>query len=334
MNADIVDLDYESYLFDPNYNEASVQVINKRKWLEFVYFFIENSSDSILKNHLSYSDEYLEYLKNLGVKIPILDPEAREVQYWWGKRLNLKLEQELNSKITSSKMAQSLSLGFYQGHFVVSKDDLVEKIKLNNKCSKWMLRNPYSFSGIGNKIVLASEVESIKPFNNECLLEPFYDRLCDIGTTIFFDQQSWSPNGIIREMFVVENFNSDKGQFSGGRGFRNLEKFAEYFHDKYKLKVDYIFPILEKIALEYYSLGARDSIQIDSFFYFDAKKEIQFYPLVEVNYRKTMGQFIKKVADIFNRDHLEVYFNYRTQKEDSSTMRLSPKDHPITVLMR
>ena len=75
------------------------------------------------------------------------------------------------------------------------------------------------------------------------------------------------------------------------------------------------------------------NIQIDSFIYRE-EGELKLYPLVEVNYRKTMGLVIQSLADKFSEARV-VEWIIKTKKEirededfykDEHLVRISPDD--------
>lgn len=328
MNVYKVDLDYESFLFDPNYCEDSPQsqkIINE---FEYVFFLINKDPNCSLKNYKKYEKNYLEKLKKLGFEIPHLIPDANEFEYWWGNRHDYALEQNLNSKITSAILGKSQGWGFFNGAIVENASQLKEHLLTCPTNKKWIIKKPFSFSGIGHYQFDSENLNEFilsKIIQGPVLLEPLYKRVFDIGTTFVLDK------GKIIRKFMVENFNGDQGGFRGGVGASNDEKFKKYIYDKYNFDLAELEKTTSLIAQEYIKRGAIKNIQIDSFVYLDGD-QYKIYPLVEVNYRKTMGLVIQSLADKNPQcSHIEWRVNTKKEIEqnlnfyqDSSMVRLSP----------
>jgi hypothetical protein len=117
-----------------------------------------------------------------------------------------------------------------------------------------------------------------------------YERIFDIGTTFEIE------NGIIKRQFMVENFNSEAGSFKGGAGSSDVDKFKKYISGKYEYSLDELEKTTQQIAQKYLTMGALSNIQIDSFVY-QKNGNLKLYPLVEVNYRKSMGLVIQSLAE-------------------------------------
>ncbi len=319
-----VDLDYESWLFEKNYDELSAS--SKKIISEFEYvFFLINREEAILKNVKDYDTKYLEQLKLLGFSIPSFNPQATTFSYWWGLRNDKELEKKLNSKITSAEIAKKHGWGFFSGAIVNDITQLKSHLKLYPQIKKWIIKHPHSFSGIGHYLFSTNEIkeEELSSYLHEdVLLEPVYERIFDLGTTFIVEQ------GKIKNFFIVENFNSQKGTFRGGAGASSVDKFKKYIKHKYDYELAELIVTMNKIANLYLEAGATGNIQIDSFVY-QENDCFKLYPLVEVNYRKTMGLVIDSLANKFpEADFLE--WRIFTKKElkssslDSHWVRISP----------
>ncbi|MBC7428403.1 MAG: hypothetical protein H7336_07310 [Bacteriovorax sp.] len=309
MNIYKVDLDYESYLFDSNYIENSPSSLKVIRDFEYIFFLV-NKEACVLKNARNYDKNYLTKLKNLGFIIPHLSPDADKAVSWWGNRHDYSLEKILNSKITSANLAQKNNWGFYQGAIVKNLQEIEEHLKIHQDYKNWIIKRPHGFSGIGhyqfnsdnfNKFILE------KILIGEVLLEPFHNRVFDIGTTFEIEA------GLIKRQFIVENINSVQGGFKGGVGASSVDKFKKYIQEKYKYSLDEYEKTAREIARAYLDLGATNNIQIDSFIYLE-KNELKIYPLVEVNYRKSMGLVIQTLADKYPECERISWF-IKSQKE-------------------
>ena len=109
-----IDLDYESRLFTPHYDEKSSKK-SVSEW-EYVFFLIRRSDrDRVLKNIRDYSPGYIRRLQTLGFENIALDPCAESFHYFWGHHHNPEIEKLLNSKLTSAEIARTNGWGFLEG---------------------------------------------------------------------------------------------------------------------------------------------------------------------------------------------------------------------------
>lgn len=322
-----VDLDYESFLFDPNYIEDSPAALKIIREFEYVFFLV-NHEKCTLKNVRDYEKGYLNKLKNLDFVIPELDPKAKNVTSWWGNRHDYTIEQNLNSKITSAELGKKHKWGFIKGAIVKSSEEVEAHIKQFPEHKNWIIKRPHGFSGIGHYQFNSENINKFimnKIILGEVLVEPLYKRVFDIGTTFMV------TDGVINRQFMVENINSANGGFKGGVGASTLLKFKEYILKRYSYSLDELEQITKEIAQKYLDMGAINNIQIDSFIY-EEDGVLKLYPLVEVNYRKTMGLVIQSLSDKYP-DCSTVEWVIRTKKEidedhdfymRSELIRLSP----------
>ena len=326
-----VDLDYESYLFDPNYKEDSASSLKINREFEYVYFLVQKEK-SCLKNCKKYTEKYLELLSQFSFLIPSFSPKASCFEYWWGHRHGIELEKQLNSKLTSSKIAKDNNWGFYNGAIITNLSELETHLGNHQKINRWILKSPDGFSGIGHYQFEASKLDKnilLTKINKAMLLEPVYQRVFDIGTTFEIE------NGKILRKFMVENHNSSFGTFRGGVGSSSVDKFKKYIYRKYNYSLDRLDEYTDQIAACYLSLGAISNIQIDSFIYLE-NNELKLYALVEVNYRKTMGLVIQNLADRFDKyDFIDwKIVNTKEKIEQSHILhdgwiQLSPEDNKL-----
>ena len=267
-----------------------------------------------------------------------------QIKPYWGHHHDTNIERLLNSKITSAKLAKERGWGFHEDYatFVSTYEEVVHHIDKHGKDSdgnlrfdRWLLRRPLYSSGIGQKMFFASnftrdtlanylrdsceEVENDD--SNDCndsddankvLLEPFYTRVVDIGTTFVIDSE-----GNILRHFMVENFIAESGGFSGGAGAKTYDIFKMYIEKKYGFyDLDVLLNKVKEIVQVYIGMGARGNVQIDSFVYKEGVNDhgdvkMRVYPLVEVNYRKTMGLVIQRLADMFTSKKSLQYIEWK-----------------------
>lgn len=297
-----INLDYEASLFDPNYFENNSNNYKIIREFEYVYFIVQKEKSTI-KNFKGYEAKYLNLLREMGFIIPDFAPNETIYEYWWGQHHNRELEQKLNSKLTSALIAQENNWGFQEGAIVENNEQLKSHLNKNPHIEKWIIKKPNGFSGIGHFQFSAHSLDEldkvfISKFKNEkVLFEPYYDRFFDIGTTFIIGR------GIVERKFMVENFNTHSGRFSGGIGAKDKGLFKEYIFKKYSYSLDELELITDKIAKYYLNMGAQCNIQIDSFVYRE-DGVLKLYSLVEVNYRKTMGLVIQALCETFKTNNL------------------------------
>lgn len=326
-----VDLDYEASLFDPAYQEESAASKKIIREFEYVFFLVQKEK-CVLKNYKDYEKRYLDHLNRLGFSIPALNPEAPVFDYWWSHRHDRANEQLLNSKLTSARLAASKGWGFQEGAIVSQVHEVQSHLSRFAEVSRWLIKRPHSFSGIGHYQFDSEKADPVilaKVLTEPSLLEPVYDRLFDIGTTFVVEK------GVVVKSFMVENFNSKMGGFLGGAGSSNVDNFKKYIFEKYNFDLSELQFIAEKIAAEYLSLGAVANIQIDSFIYKE-KEQLKLYPLVEVNYRKTMGLVIQALADRFPSQVAEWKIQPAKNPEPDSAIwtKLSPEGNHFHSFVR
>jgi hypothetical protein len=310
-----VDLDYEASLFDPLYKADSTS--SKKIIREFEYvFFLVNREKCALKNFKDYEIKYLENLQSIGFVIPELNPNAEQFDYWWGFHHDKKTEQLLNSKLTSARLARENGWGFHEGAIVSRAEEVTAHLCKFPQINEWLIKKPHSFSGIGHYRFKREDIKIAtieKVLSEACLLEPVYERLFDIGTTFFIQDKK------IKHSFMVENFNSSTGGFLGGAGAVDVDKFKKYFLTRHHFDLTELERITVKIAEEYLKMGAVSNVQIDSFIYRE-NGQLKLYPLVEVNYRKTMGLVIQSLAEKFTESD---YIEWRIEPAKTSMLALN-----------
>jgi hypothetical protein len=326
MKAYKVDLDYESFLFDPNYIEDSSASLKIIREFEYVFFLV-NQEDCALKALKTYEKKYLTHLKTLGFFIPEFNRNALSIHYWWGLRKNIEIEKLLNSKITSANLARENSWGFHEGALVSDMSALKNHIAKYPNRKKWIIKRPFSFSGIGHYQFNTDNLNEFivsKILIEVVLLEPVFERVFDIGTTFVI------ADGIIQRQFMVENFNSPEGGFKGGAGSSDVDKFKKYIHNRYSYSLRELEENTREIADLYIKKGATSNIQIDSFVYRD-NEELKLYSLVEVNYRKTMGLVIDALARKYSdANWIEWRIAMKNEPQPEVDFILSPDDSRFT----
>ncbi len=285
MFSDRVNFDFEYSLYQKNYVQtAKTRKLNEE--FEFVYFFCSDK-ENILCPYKKYEPDYLDYLISLGLTLPKMDCSFPQ-KNWWGNDQNLELARLLNSKITSHEVSKQHRLG-PEGIVVVRT---FEEITLHLKkfnIKKWICRDPFGMAGSGSILFDIDELEIhqkhiSKQLNiNPLILAPYFSRLMDLG--FLFENDKFE---------VTWNLNTKEGRFKGGIVFQNIDQLELLIRERFYLEFRDILKTEKKVAGIFKDLGNKEIIQVDSFLYLEGDS-IKFYPLVEVNARKSMGYFINKL---------------------------------------
>ena len=303
--------DYEFSLFSDKISHEFITKINSD--LEFVALLW--GSTEKLKNFQSYDDHYLSKLEKLKFSLPEFTISPHE--YWfWGEMHNLPLERTLNSKETSFKFAKTQTNWTHPSERLIYPDDELAKLSLEGK---WVLKPIDSVSSRG---FLFSDTKSFwkQREDKTYWLAPWFDRVCDISFLL--------RPGV--EEFLI-NTNDEKGRFRGVivGDRKNIEIYLKKRYD-FDLKV--AVETSAAIWDHYQNLGAKH-LQVDSFLYRDpVTNSIKYYPLSEVNYRKTLGELGVNLFQKFNYSGL-AQMTFGNLGNDSGIL-LSPETSPFKLFFK
>jgi hypothetical protein len=287
----VVNIDYESQLFDLDYNPSKYQKFNQA--LEHIFFYINKDINSSLVPKMNYSEKYLKGIEKLGFLAPrISDPKEKvSTLNWWGGLTNLELERKLNSKFYSAELALNLNLPVPKQWVVGQLSELENKLNENRE-EQWLLRDPYKMSGQGAHIFKKDELsKNINLFKKifhqkPMLLNNYCERILDIGFTFNLDVGA-------DEVFFIINKIDNKLSFSGGELYLNEEDFYREYPELGLERLMFEMRLhLKKVVQHCRELGAIGFLQVDTFIYRDEKNQLKINPLVEINYRRTMGQVL------------------------------------------
>lgn len=318
MFSDQVNFDFEFSLFEKNYiQNEKARKLNQE--LEYIYFFCADKNSCFCPSK-NYQSDYLDYLTSLDIKLPKMDCSFPK-RNWWGNDEDKDLARYLNSKITSTEIAQVNGLN-PKGVIVIKDFGELLKHLEQFDIKKWICRDPFAMAGTNSLIFEKQELQDHKKFilkkleNSPVILAPYFSRLMDLG--FIFEDEIFN---------VTWNLNTKSGRFKGGIIFENTNSLANLIQDHFKMDFWNILEIEKKIAQIYNELGNKGIIQIDSFIY---KEEdfIKFYPLVEVNARKSMGYFINKLKRFLPKDGVGLYLSLNT----SSLKAVENFDHRLKSL--
>lgn len=281
MQTYCVNLDYEWRLFNKNLSRDVLKKVQLE--FEFIYFFIE-THNTTLKSEFKYPEDYLDFISSLGAVIPLFSDLNSKALNWWGDLNNIPLEKSLNSKLTSYLVSKELNILPQAIELVESLKELEEYLKRNEKMAHtFIAKDLESMGGQGNLVFEKNNLEQVGPKiikmlkSGKIIISPFFDRINDYG--ICYDISCKKIN-------VNQNFNTKFGIFRGGFSILEQEKWPNLVNSLFN-----VFDI-------YVKMGAYGQLQIDSFNY-KGSLSLENYPLVEVNFRKTMGSFIRRLNYLF-----------------------------------
>ena len=302
MYSDRVNFDFEFSLFENNYVQTDkIKKLNED--LEYIYFFCSDEQ-SIFCPFKKYQKDYLDYLISLGLKLPKIDC-SYPPRNWWGNTENLEIARLLNSKITSTKIASEHGLNPGGVAIIKTFDELSHHLSRSD-IKNWICRNPYAMAGFNSLIFEKEDLESNRKFlsrqleKSALILAPFFSRLLDLGFVF--------ENGGIE---VTWNLNSKSGRFKGGIVFEKIQSLSLLIEERFRKNFNEIMDTEKKMAEIFNQLGNKGIIQIDSFLYLE-NGLVKFYPLVEVNARKSMGYFINKLKIFLPENGVGLFISLNT----------------------
>jgi hypothetical protein len=288
-----VNFDYEFKLFNHGISPKWGESINRQlEYVSLLWGGIEEISP-----FSSYDQHYLEKLRKLDFSLPSFSPFS-DGSFFWGRELDYSLELKTNSKITSFEVAQKKKW-LLPGEYLCTGALNLEK--------GWVAKPVESVSGRG--FIFDPRAEITNTFG--AIISPWVDRVLDISCIY--------RKG--RKFFLI-NLNNSRGVF-GGAIVLEEENLKDNIEAAYKIDFDSIQDFSNQIINEYESMNAH-TIQVDSFIY-KTENQYKYYPLCEVNDRKTMGELALRLKDhLFAQDRaMLMSFGQASMNTD---LELSPNE--------
>lgn len=278
-----LNFDYEYELYDIDLPSVKRDVICAE--FDYLLFYLPLDGGVLLRRAISE-----EFYQSVPFKHPYLT-KRRDVTNYWGALENVEVERKLNSKIFSLEIENELDINFCDKQLCRNKQELDLYIQ-RHKHQKLLYQHPSLFSGIGQGILDSSHCLKEFPLICSCHLH----RRLDFGSVIY-------PDG---NMIRYVNLVNQKGRYVGtilvpddefsflvaqmvGKPLEVVETvLTENLHHLYKVD--------KRVREE----GANAPCQYDSFLFDDGV--LRSYPLVEINYRKSMGQLFYQM-NLVRQDH-------------------------------
>jgi len=277
-----MNFDFESVLqgIGPNKKE--------RVTLERIYFFCcdaGNAEPVLIEG--PWDSDWENYLKEIVGQLPPIIRTDTRTRPFCADDSDLELAKRLNSKLTSFEVAKKTGTGDPEELIIYNFQQLLRNF---SPSQTWILRPPFGSSGRGNHVLgkgYGTLQNSEKRISFPVLMAPLRKRLLDIGVEV-------SQGGEIDDLWI--NLIDRQGRWNGVLLYPDLQQTLKKI-DRLQLPDLYEAP-WEEIANSYYQMGAKGPLFIDSYFYKEMG-ECRFRPLVEVNYRKTMGLLARKIQSRF-----------------------------------
>jgi hypothetical protein len=223
-----------------------------------------------------YSEEYVRFLTQLGAQIHI-SSKRDPYERWFRLLADIPLERKLNSRLYS----HDLELKLFPEMSEIKSDT-------------YLIKSDHSFSGTGIKRLSHSEGYQLKKGE---VIEAYHQRLLDFGVTPHHDK-----------LYFYLSFIDRHFQYKGSLALPE---------DQEVLDESFVKDILTHAELIWAHLkndGAKNLFSIDSYLFYDGKK-IKYRPLVEINYRLTMGKILQMMIDKWGvRSHYNGLFILANQK--------------------
>lgn len=313
MKFALVNSEYERELFSPEMGPAdATKSLLLRKCWQYIFYFINQDPNLGLRIHHRPSSQFCDYLGNLGVRLPTFS-ESAEAFNWYGKLEDRDFERKLNSKIYSYEFLLARGELPRDLHFVDCIQE-VSAIILKGSHKKWILKSPFMCGGSG--ITLIEKIEDLPAqLDHRHILEPYLDRKLDFA--VHYDHQT-------QEIHPYVSLIQPNGGYRGGRVYTNQQ---DLYAD---LKQDQFYPAFERALQkitgylsELKKLPLKQNLTIDGFLYQDDQGQICDYPMCEINYRVSMGDFNKSLKRFVPENGVGEFIVFPSQNV-TDWMNISP----------
>lgn len=244
--------------------------------LDFMFFCMNKEPDATLFTSREYSEDFLSYLRELGLVIPQI-VNAGDYYNWYGRLENISKEKRLNSKLYSYEVLNRLKLNPCPNFIVSSREEMANALK-DYSYPIWFLKCPFDMAGWGmRKIHKGTDLPEIK---RKFILEPELERTLDVS--FFFNIRDKSVN-------FYQNLVMPGGQYFGGVLYQNPDDFDSWMLEKgFDSANEKWRKISDTILFEIMKEEPEQSFSVDAFF-FRTNSGFDVHPMTEINYRETVG---------------------------------------------
>ncbi len=320
-----MNLDYEASLFEGKSSDK----INHA--LEYLAFYL---SPGPFASSARYEESFLQKVEKLSGEKPLIT-NTKNFENNWGVGVDVALEKELNSKLLSARLTQTIAP--QEGVVVMgAREDLPQNFPFPAIC-----KLPQSMSGKGvRKISQSSELTAF-PF--PYVLEPLRKRVMDFSHFIYPSGEVISYENRVDENFQYRGSIFHKMNQPNLVSIPGLQKISFEKRKRFETELASYRNEYEKLAN---SAPLSFGYSIDSFVY-EEQGELQIRTCSEFNFRKTMGMLAYELGKKLVPDcpwvALRLFFPKKGQGDFQSFMKemessgklliLSPKEARIQVLL-
>lgn len=284
-----VNADYEAVLFGGNPAEDINQTI------EFLAFFLEQKPLLSSKN---YPADYLLYVERVSGHRPQVISKADAV-LWWGKLEDIKTEQLLNSKITSTKLM--MKEGWCDTTAIIYNQKELSQIKPG---SALLIKDPYSMSGRGfisyQDLAQDGALSTLqkKLEKTPLIAEPLLDRKHDFSHYIFTDGSKICYQNLVDSRFQYKGTVFTNWKKANVEQLPFYSEIGESEWQKFEQALTLIQQLYSTLAQD---LKQQMGFSVDSFTYLqESKLKIRY--LSEVNFRRTMGLVAYQLSQTYAKE--------------------------------
>lgn len=265
--------DYESALFGKNSAHSSSIV----KELEYLMFYDVRFHK--FYSSQTYSNDFLESVKKYRKKGFTLTSNNSGSANWWGKLEDFEKERQLNSKLFCKSLCSFH--GLYHPSMICSSEDFPSLIKQHDHFPAYV-RTDGSFSGKGlkvfNKEVKDSDLSFLRGLEDKTLLwGPWYNRILDFCL--------WQNK---KSTKVWINKINRSGSYNGTLYCPDQAHYKPLLGDM-PTAIELALSMTKNLRRDLQKNYAAEDFKIDSFVY-SYNNRIALVPVIEINYRKTMGE--------------------------------------------
>jgi hypothetical protein len=295
-----------SFEFDLYQRLSSKKAAQYNKELDYLYSLFGECAP--LAVHSLWEEEYLDRLVKLGYQRPKLVPYKQNENYqlWVGDPTNLKLEQKLNSKITSLNQREKYREQPFHSFIFQNASEFESQAK---EGVEYLVKSPYAMSGEFFYKYRKGDSVDLPTISHDWIAEEYLEIVENISLV-----------KIQNEYHFLRHLPSHKFAYAGTYYYPTIREFRQSLVPIWSPEFE---EQLLDVARLYESLGAGEYFSIDAFLY-RYKGQLHFNPLSEVNHRKTMGMITRKIGEhlLLNRSGM-VSFN-PSSRALSGAVELSP----------
>lgn len=311
--------DYEYDLFDILLDQNKrIQICSE---FEYLYFFFDNGPEFGIVLHQSLSDEYISMCP-FPCPTNLFNMDLfSSYQNCWGELKEKSIEQQLNSKVYSLEIETKLGINRSKKKLLNCSEDFKAYLKKYPKGNK-IIQSPFLFSGIGQRVIDHNE---LLPKKFPLIISHKLDRICDLGTVVRKGQEN----------LLYVSLNNKAGKYRGSVYFNeNIDLYSflsSYYSIPYDIIKDLMSELSEVASLLKKEVKEVNLFQFDSFIY-KRGDTFSLYPLVEINYRKTLGILFNKIlSKSYNIQFARLIPSHLNKTSKINLQKISPKGRKFDV---